>query len=367
MLRRRDEQAIRDMVSALPDAFREAIVLREINDLSYREIADIVGVPVGTVMSRLARGRSMLRAAWLPPRRRHMMTCDEAKVLLHALLDGELDAGHAREVEAHIAGCPRCAAELAQFREMRDAMSGANLRFAAPAALRSRIEASVAGGAVAAAAPSRRSLLQGFAFGTALSAIAATGVVFMVVRSDQDERMLGDVVSAHLRSLQAEHLTDVRSTDQHAVKPWFSGKVAVAPPVMDLTAQGFTLLGGRLDAIDGKPVAAIVYRRGEHVINLFVAAAASTGHTAAQGEAVQGFNTQRWSDQGMRFIAISDLSDDELRDFHVKFEAALRAGRLSYQRGVVNRVVPSRSMRGSRSTSQDRYSFIASVVLPARS
>jgi anti-sigma factor RsiW len=255
-----------------------------------------------------------------------MITCDEARVLLHGLLDGELDAGHAREVEAHVAGCPRCAAELAQFRAMREAMAGPNLRLAAPAALRSRIEAMLPAEPSRAAAPSRRSLLRGFAYGTALSAIAATGVVFMVVRSDQDQQVLGDVVSAHLRSLQGDHLTDVRSTDQSAVKPWFSGKVAVAPPVIDLTAQGFTLLGGRLDAIDGKPVAAIVYRRGEHVINLFVAKAASAGHTAARGEAVQGFNTQRWSDQGLHFIAISDLSNDDLRDFHVKFEAGLRAG-----------------------------------------
>ena len=91
-----------------------------------------------------------------------------------------------------------------------------------------------------------------------------------MVRSDQDQHILGNVVSAHLRSLQAEHLTDVLSTDQHTVKPWFNGKLAVAPPVVDLTAQGFTLVGGRLDYIDGKAVATIVYRRRVHVINLFV-------------------------------------------------------------------------------------------------
>jgi anti-sigma factor RsiW len=254
------------------------------------------------------------------------MTCDEAKVLLHALIDGELDAMRALEIEAHVAGCPRCATELRQFRDMRHAMSGANLRFAAPAALQRRIDAMIPAPSVRTTAPSRRSLLKGFAFGTALSAIAATGVVFMVVRSNRDQQILGDAVSAHLRSLQAGHLTDVPSNDQNAVKPWFSDKLAVAPPVIDLAAQGFTLLGGRLDTIDGKPVAAIVYRRSGHVINLFVAAAASAGHTAARGEAVQGFNTQRWSDQGLRFIAISDLGADELRDFHVKFETGLRAG-----------------------------------------
>jgi anti-sigma factor RsiW len=255
-----------------------------------------------------------------------MMTCDDAGVLLHALLDGELDAGHAREVEAHITGCPRCAALLRDYRAMRQAMFGANLSFVAPAALRSRIDAIIPAVRVRAPAPSRRSLLQGFAFGTALSAAAAASLLFVVVRSDEDQRILGDVVSAHLRSLQAEHLTDVLSTDQHTVKPWFNGKLAVAPPVADLTAQGFTLLGGRLDYIDGKAVAAIVYRRRVHVINLFVAQTSAIEPTAARHEMVQGFNIRRWTQQGLRFIAISDISADELADFGAKFETALRTG-----------------------------------------
>jgi len=252
------------------------------------------------------------------------MTCDEVRPLLHALLDGELDARHAGEVEAHLAGCARCAAELRQFQELRGAMSGADLRFPAPAALRRRIDAAIP--APPRASPSRRSLLQGFAFGTALSAVAASGVVLMVVRSDQDQRILGDVVSAHLRSLQADHLTDVPSSDQHTVKPWFNGRIAVAPPVVDLTAQGFTLLGGRLDYIDGKPVAVIVYRRRAHVINLFVAPGAEAERTAPRREMLQGFNILRWSEQGLRHIAISDISEDELSEFGAKLAAALRAG-----------------------------------------
>lgn len=254
-----------------------------------------------------------------------MMTCDEARVQLHGLLDGELDAARARELEAHAAGCPRCAAELTQFREMRRAMSSANMKFTAPPALRGRIEAMIPAPAARAPAPSRRSLLKGFAFGTAMSVIAVSAV-FVMVRPDRDQQILGDAVSAHLRSLQPGRLTDVASSDRQTVKPLFDGKLAIAPPVIDLTAQGFTLAGGRLDTIDGKAVAAIVYRRGVHVINLFVAAAASPGHTAAQGESVQGFNTQRWSDRGFRFTAISDIGNDDLRDFHTKFEAALREG-----------------------------------------
>jgi anti-sigma factor RsiW len=200
------------------------------------------------------------------------------------------------------------------------------LKFTAPAALRQRIEAAIPAPSARAPAPSRRSLLRGFALGTAMSAAAAAGVLFVVVRSDEDHRILGDVVSAHLRSLQAEHLTDVPSTDQHTVKPWFNGKLAVAPPVADLTAQGFTLLGGRLDYIDGKPVAAIVYKRRVHVINLFVSQAAGSASAAPRTEMVQGFSVRRWTKQGLRFIAISDLSADELQDFETKFEMASRAG-----------------------------------------
>ena len=254
------------------------------------------------------------------------MTCDEAKTVLHALIDGELDVGQARKVGAHVAGCQRCEVELRQFREMRQAMSSVNLSLrcaegATPAhrgygshPVRSHncaVASFVAAGFCAwhglVGDCRHRRRVHGGAIGPG-SAI------------------LGDVVSAHLRSLQAGHLTDVPSGDQNTVKPWFSGKLAVAPPVIDLTAQGFILLGGRLDTIDGKPAAVIVYRRGIHVINLFVAAAASAGHSAARGAAVQGFSTQRWSDQGLSFIAISDLSADELRDFHVKFETGLRAG-----------------------------------------
>jgi anti-sigma factor RsiW len=252
------------------------------------------------------------------------MTCDEAEVLLHALLDGELDAGHVREVEAHVAGCPRCARQLRDYREMRRAMSGANLKYSAPPALRRRIEAALP--PVSRDAPTRRALLKGFALGTALSAAAAASVIFAVVRTDQDQRMLGDAVSAHLRSLQAEHLTDVQSSDQHTVKPWFNGRLDVAPPVVDLTAQGFTLLGGRLDYIDGKAVAAIVYRRRVHVINLFVAQGAGLDRGTAHSEMVQGFNVRRWTEQGLSLIAISDINADELREFGMKFDAALRAG-----------------------------------------
>jgi anti-sigma factor RsiW len=172
---------------------------------------------------------------------------------------------------------------------------------------------------------SRRSVLKGFVMGTALSTALAASLVIAVIRTDQDQRVLGDVMSAHVRSLQGDHLTDVQTSDQHTVKPWFNGKVDIAPPVEDLTAQGFTLLGGRLDYIDGKAVASIVYRRRTHVINLFVAqGGASEGH-GARLETMRGFNIQRWSAQGLEFFAISDINAEELQEFVEKFEAAFHS------------------------------------------
>ena len=248
------------------------------------------------------------------------MTCDEAEILLQALIDGELDAGHAREVEEHVAGCPNCAAQLRDYREMSQAVAGAGLRYTAPPELRRRIEAALP----QTQAPSRRMLLRGFAMGSAVSAIAATGLVAIVLRNDDEQRIESEVVSAHLRSLQAGHLTDVISTDQHTVKPWFNGKLDVAPPVIDLTAQGFTLIGGRLDYVDARAIGAIVYRRRQHVINLFVAQTASTERKAAKTETIQGFNIRRWSDRGLNFWAVSDLAADELAEFSDKFETAMR-------------------------------------------
>ena len=253
------------------------------------------------------------------------MTCDEAEILLHALIDGELDAGHAREVEQHVAGCARCTAALADYRAMSAAIAGADVRYTAPSSLRERIEASLPQPKSAEVVPlrSRRSVLRGFAMGSVVSALAATGLVAIVLRNDDEQRIESEVVSAHLRSLQAGHLIDVVSTDQHTVKPWFNGKLDVSPPVIDLTAQGFTLIGGRLDYLDARAIGAVVYKRRQHVINLFVAQTASTERKPAKMETMQGFSVLRWSEQGMNFWAVSDIGADELTEFGTKFEAAL--------------------------------------------
>ena len=262
------------------------------------------------------------------------MNCDECEILLHALVDGELDAGHARDVEAHVATCAGCAEKLAAFRAIRASMASANLKEKAPAHLRSRIEAILPVPPAQAAAdavrpkpylqPSRRSFFGGFAVGTALSAAVAATLVFTVFTGDRERTIADEVVSAHIRSLQPGHLMDVETSDQHTVKPWFDGKVDVAPPVIDLTAEGFTLLGGRLDYIDGVPVASVVYRRHMHVINLFVAQHLGAAHAAVAARTVQGYNVRHWSAQGLEFWAVSDLDGEELGDFTRKISAAAR-------------------------------------------
>ena len=250
------------------------------------------------------------------------MTCDEAEVLLQALIDGELDAGHARDVENHVAGCPHCTAMLRDYREMSMTIADAGARYTAPPELRRRIEAALPRSRLA---QSRRAVLRGFAMGSAVSALAATGLVAIVLRHDDVERIQSEVVSAHLRSLQAGHLTDVVSTDQHTVKPWFNGKLDVSPPVIDLTAQGFTLIGGRLDYVDARSIGAVVYRRRQHIINLFVAQTGNTERRPAKIETIQGFNIRHWSDHGLNYWAVSDLASDELAEFGEKFESAMRS------------------------------------------
>jgi anti-sigma factor RsiW len=249
------------------------------------------------------------------------MSCAETGILLHALLDGELDAGHAREVEAHLGDCTRCAGEFRAHRRMQEAIaSAAALRFDAPLSLCRRIEKALSLAPQRAA--SRRGILKGFVMGTTLSTAMAASLVIGIIRSDEQGRLLGDVVSAHVRSLQGAHLTDVETSDQHTVKPWFNGKLDLVPPVVDLTAQGFTLIGGRLDYLDGRPVAAVVYRRRKHVINLFVASAAEVGLQAPKLETSQGYNICRWSARGLDFLAVSDINAGELREFVEKFEQA---------------------------------------------
>ncbi len=250
------------------------------------------------------------------------MNCEEAKVLIHPLVDGELDAQHAGAVEAHLESCASCSGEVSSLRELQSKIAAAHLRYHAPQSLRRRIEDALPRSF---ARPSRREWLKGFASGAALSAVAASGAFLLLARNDADRLILSDAVSAHLRSLEPDHLTDVRSSDRHNVKPWFAGKLGVAPPVADLTAEGFELAGGRLDAIGGRMVAAIVYRRRNHIINVFAAAGAAKPQPPVT-ENVNGFTIRHWQAAGVSLWAVSDINASELEEFSRQFDAALQNG-----------------------------------------
>jgi anti-sigma factor RsiW len=257
------------------------------------------------------------------------VNCAETEIMLHALLDDALDAGHARHVEVHLADCADCEEKLDAFRAMRTAIANANLKERAPASLRAKIEAALPEPSARViplskfSRPARRTFFGGFAMGSLTSAAIAATLALAVFRADVDRGVADDVVSAHIRSLQAGHLMDVVTSDQHTVKPWFAGRVDVAPPVIDLTAQGFTLLGGRLDYIDGEPVASVVYQRRKHIINLFVGQRLGVKHPVVSDRTVQGYNIRRWSAQGLDYWAVSDLDQEELGEFAQKISAAV--------------------------------------------
>ena len=249
------------------------------------------------------------------------MTCEEAEILLHALIDGELDAGHAREVESHIAGCPRCAAALKDYREISKAIAEAGASYTAPAALRQRIEAALPQPHVV---PNRRAVLRGFAMGSAVSALAATGLVAIVLRNDDAERIQSEVVSAHLRSLQAGHLTDV-IFDRSA-----HGETMVQRQARCL-ATGDRPHRARLHADRWKARLCRCPRHRRRGLQAAKACDQSVRRADRQYRAawcgidtVQGFISAS-SDCGLNYWAVSDLARDELAEFGEKFEGAMRS------------------------------------------
>ena len=197
---------------------------------------------------------------------------------------------------------------------LRERIKGEATYHAAPPGLAARILATLPEDA-----PSERSRpgsrWNPWALGSALSAafalVLGVGLFFVLPRAD--DRLADEVVAGHVRSLMVDHAADVASSDKHTVRPWFAGKLDFSPPVHDLTSQGFALVGGRLDYIDRRPVAALVYRHRQHLINLFVWPA--TGDASLRRIEGQGFHVLRWAAGGMNYWAVSDLNVDELGQF----------------------------------------------------
>ena len=234
------------------------------------------------------------------------MSCDYITLDLDAYVDRELDAASAAAIRDHASGCDECRARLAERESLGRLLRSAPY-YTAPARLRANVPRQ-SGRAFPA-----RSLLA-VAAAAVLIISAAGAVALLRSTSGRASTMADEAANAHVRSLMAQHLFDVRSTDQHTVKPWFLGKLDFSPPVTDLASIGFPLTGGRLDYVGGRPVAALVYQRRQHTINVFVAPAdGSSPRTEARS--IRGFHVRHWIAGGMSYWAVSDLNDAELTEF----------------------------------------------------
>jgi anti-sigma factor (TIGR02949 family) len=242
------------------------------------------------------------------------MNCSNARSLLSARVDGELPPEDGAALETHLRDCEQCRAQLAALQSVRTLVAAQATRHRAPADLADRIV-----DALDDAAPGRKVRASPFWRGAGIGAASATvaafalGVGLFVAQPSVDDRLADEVVANHVRSLLGGHVVDVVSSDQHTVKPWFNGKLNYAAPVLDFTAEGFSLEGGRLDYLDGRPVAALVYRHRLHTINVF-AFPARDGVRLGTPHAItrRGFAIENWTQGGMDFWAVSDVDASAL-------------------------------------------------------
>jgi anti-sigma factor RsiW len=244
------------------------------------------------------------------------VNCHETQRWLTGYLDGELDLVNAVAVEEHLKTCARCAQAHANQQALQAAIRGARLYAPAPSALQQRIQTSLRQADTSARAPwAVRRRWYSVALALACVAVLVWGLGRVWVVPAADDRLAVEVLNSHVRSLMTDHLTDVVSSDRHTVKPWFAGKLDFSPTVEDLAGQGYPLTGGRLDYVDGRPVAALVYQHQRHIINLFSWPAPQAGDMPAAIEVRQGYNQIHWTQAGMTYWAISDLNADELQAF----------------------------------------------------
>lgn len=248
-----------------------------------------------------------------------MNGCPDYALLINGLLDDELDAANVVKVEAHLATCTGCSETLDRLEAVRDAMSASELKYAAPASLRERIEASTSAPAFL-DAPARRPIAPWFA-GGAIGALAASLALMVSLPQTDPSDLDSQIVASHVRSLLAQHLVDVRTSNQHVVRPWFNGRTDYTPPAPELADLGFPLVGGRLDVIGGRVVPAVVYRRRLHTINLFVLPAGAG--EASKAVRLDGYSLAEWSQGGLRFAAVSDIDAGDLRQFQQAFSNRL--------------------------------------------
>jgi anti-sigma factor RsiW len=246
------------------------------------------------------------------------VSCPTIRPLLEMYVDGELDPAAGLELERHLEECHECSQVRGQLLASRQVLRAEAPRFPAPARLRDNIQSSL-----------RRSTRPRFTMPqwawpslTAASLLVAVGGVALGLHGIRtvptaEDQVAQEIVGAHVRSLLADgvHLTDVASANRHTVKPWFAGKIDYPPPVIDLGKEGFDLTGGRLDYINGREVAVLIYKRRLHTINLFVWPDRTDGDREPQGRTSQGYHLVEWRKGGMTYWAVSDLEAGDLLEF----------------------------------------------------
>jgi anti-sigma factor (TIGR02949 family) len=240
------------------------------------------------------------------------MNCHDAQTVMHGYLDGELDPSVSLQFEQHVGTCPACGKALAEQQAIQAAMKADSLYFKAPANLRDRLRASLK--KQSSAGPVRFPW-RWVAAAACVAICIGLGILLaqFTFTPSVHERLTQEVASAHIRSMQAKHIVDVEGPDRHVVKPWFNGKLDFAPPTPNLEKEGFPLVGGRLDYLNGRPVAALVYKRREHLINLFVWPDSGESRDF-QRETRQGYHLIHWSTAGMNYWIVSDLDPIELNE-----------------------------------------------------
>lgn len=248
------------------------------------------------------------------------MNCTGMQHLLSAYLDAELDMADTLEVEKHLQECAACSQIYKNHQALQTAIKTDSLYFQAPEQLQKRIRSSVLKAHKAAFIP-RVMPWRGLSAAAVL--ICAMVLLFWGITrfwpaspsSVGGNSLAQQVLTGHVRSLMANHLVDVPSSNQHTVKPWFDGKLDFSPSVVDLTAQGFPLVGGRLDYLDNQPVAVVVYKRHLHVINLFIWPSTQNTGPAVDTTTLQGYHLIHWTKSGMTYWAVSDVDLNELKQF----------------------------------------------------
>lgn len=255
------------------------------------------------------------------------MTAETSGMLLQAFLDGELDAASTIELEARLKASTALRQKLARLSALQISIQSHATRFTTPSGLRQNLFAPlpvIQPSVVPIGVPR---WWRGLAIGTSIAALAivVASLGFIFTARDKSSALVEEVVSAHVRSLLADHLTDLASKERHQVKPWLSNRLDFAPPVLDLANEGFSLVGGRLDYLGGKPAAALVYSYRQHIINVFVWPSAPSDDRSIHTSTHRGYNTAQFASDGMGYWAVSDLNPHDLDKLARLFQRTLPA------------------------------------------